>query len=53
MGEGARKLRRIRSIKEIGIYPSSNVTLTGSEFHIDGAATGKARVPSFVFTRGM
>ena len=31
----------------------SDLTLAGSEFHTVGAATEKARVPAFVFTRGM
>ena len=60
MDEDTRKLRRIGSIKEIGfrgrrnktILPS-DLTLPGSEFHTVGAATEKARVQAFVFTRGM
>ena len=60
MDEEARRLRRIGSIKEIcfrrrrneTILPS-DLTLAGSEFHTVGAATEKARVPAFVFTRGM
>ena len=62
MDEEARRLRRIGSIKEIGlifrrrrnetILPS-DLTLAGSEFHTVGAANEKARVPAFVFTRGM
>ena len=31
----------------------SDSTLAGSEFHTVGAATEKARVPAFVFTRGV
>ena len=34
------------------IFPSK-LTLTGSEFHIMGAAIKKPRVPAFVFSRGM
>ena len=60
MDEEARRLRKIGNIKEIGfrrrrnetILPS-DLTLAGSEFHPVGAATEKARVPAFVFTRGM
>ena len=60
MDEDARKLRRIGSIKEIvfrrlrkeTILPC-DLTLAGSEFHTVCAATEKARVPAFVFTRGM
>ena len=60
MDEEARRIRRIGSIKEIGfrrlrnetILPS-DLTLAGSEFHTVGAATEKARVPAFVFNRGM
>ena len=58
MAEGARKLRRIGSIKEVGFRRQqnetlipSNLTLAGSEFHTVGAATEKARVPCFVFAR--
>ena len=56
----ARRLRRIGSIKEIGFRCRRNetilpcdLTLAVSEFHTVGAATEKARVPAFVFTRGM
>ena len=35
-----------------GILPS-DLTLPGSEFYTVGAATEKARVPAFVFIRGM
>ena len=60
MDEEARRLRKIGSIKEIcfrrrrneTILPS-DLTLAGREFHTVGAATEKARVPAFVFTRGM
>ena len=60
MDEEARRLRRIGSIKEIGfrrrrnetILPSE-LTLAGSEFHNICAATEKARIPAFVFTRVM
>ena len=60
MDEEARRLRRIGSIKENvfrhwrneTILPS-NLTLAGSEFHTVGAATEKARVLAFVFTRGI
>ena len=31
----------------------SDLTLAGSELHTVGAATEKARVPAFVFIRGM
>ena len=60
MDEEARRLRRIGSIKEIGIGVGgmklllpSDITLAGSEFHTVSAATEKARVPALVFTRGM
>ena len=60
MDEGARKLRRIGSIRiyvfrrrRNEIIFHSNLTLTGSEFHRVGAATEKARIPVCVFTRGM
>ena len=56
MDEEARRLRRIGSIfrrrRNETILPS-DLTLAGSEFHTVGAATEKARVPAFVFTRGM
>ena len=60
MDEDARKLWRIGSIKEICVRRRRNetilpsdLTLAGSEFYTVGAATEKALVPVFVFTRGM
>ena len=57
MDEGARKLRIICSIKESRwnetVVISFYLTLAGSKFHGVGATTEKARVPVFVFTRGM
>ena len=47
MDEEARRLRRNETILPC------DLTLAGSEFHTVGAATQKARVPAFVFTRGM
>ena len=56
-----RKLHRIGSIKEIGFETSvewnetilpCDLTLAGSDIYTVGAATKKAQVPAFVFTRG-
>ena len=58
MDEDVRKLWRIGSIKKIVFRRRRNettlpsdLTLAGSEVHT--VATEKARVPAFVFTRGM
>ena len=62
MDEYAKKLRRIGSIKEMGFsfrrrrnetILRSDLTLARSEFYTVVAATEKAQVPGFVFTRGM
>ena len=60
MDEDVMKLRSIDSIKKIVFRRRRNettlpsdLTLAGSEVHTVGAATEKARVPAFVFTRGM
>ena len=60
MDEEVRRLRRIGSFKEIVFNRRRNeiilpcdLTLAESEFHTTGAATEKARVPAFVFARGI
>jgi len=56
MDESTWKLRRTGSIfrrrRNETAFPS-NLTVSGSEFHTEGAVTETARGSAFVFTRGM